>query len=148
MANVAALLKDKDSRVATVAPDASVLEAAQIMNERHIGSLVVVEGGKSKRGPVAGIITERDILTRIVAVSRDPRTTRIREVMTTPVITCDPRATLDELRAVMRSRRIRHVPVIDAGQLAGIVSIGDLNAAEAQVMSETIGYLEQYVYMG
>jgi CBS domain-containing protein len=130
--------------VATIAPDATVLDAAKAMNHRKIGSLVVTDDG----GRVRGIITERDILTRVVAAARDPRATRVSDVMTTPVITCAPGDPLDGLKRLIRERRIRHVPVVNGDRLCGMVSLGDLNAAEVESMSQTIVVLEEYIQRG
>lgn len=141
MSTVANLLKSKGRQVVTVEPEATVLQAARLMNVHHIGSLVVVEGGR----PV-GIFTERDVLTRVVAAEKSPGTTRVREVMTDRVLTCTPETGLDAVRHTIRSERVRHVPVVEDGKLCGMVSIGDLNTAEVKVLCETISYLEQYTY--
>jgi CBS domain-containing protein len=140
MYGVFELLRSKGAAVHTIEPDRTVLDAAREMNQRRIGSLVVVNEGR-----VVGIITERDILTRIVAAERAPASTRVADAMTSHVLTCGPSTSLDELRALMRQRRIRHVPVIEDDRLLGMVSIGDLNVAEAQGLSQTISYLEAYI---
>ena len=140
MHSVAELLKSKGGAVHTIAPDRTVLEAAREMNQHRIGSLVVVNEGR-----VVGIVTERDILTRVVAAEKTPSTTNVSDVMTAQVLVCEPSTGLDELRALMRQRRIRHVPVVADGRLAGMVSIGDLNTAEAQNLTQTISYLEAYI---
>jgi CBS domain-containing protein len=139
MPTVADLLKQKGSQVFTIDAESTVLEAAQQMNQRRVGSLVVTRSGR-----VAGIFTERDILTRIVAGQRDPRTTRVRDAMTSDPIVASPSTNLDQLRAVMREKRIRHIPVIHDEELCGMVSIGDLNQIEVRVLAETIQYMEQY----
>lgn len=140
---VSELLRHKGTDVAVIGPDASALDAARAMNARRIGSLVVVEQGR-----VVGIVTERDMLTRLVAAERPPQQTPVHAIMSTPVITCRPETPLDDLRALMRQRRIRHCPVVSGGFLVGIVSLGDLNLAHAQTLSETIGYLEAYIASG
>jgi CBS domain-containing protein len=154
---VADILRAKASEgrgeVATIGPDATVLDAARIMNQRRIGSLVVTEDGSAHpvpggNGAVIGMITERDLLTRVVAAELDPSSTPVGRVMTSPVISCTMRTLSDELRAVMRERHIRHVPVVDETGLRGMVSIGDLNNADAGMMEETIRYLETYMYRG
>ncbi len=142
MSCVSDILRQKDATVRTISPEASVLEAAREMNLRKIGSLVVCEKG----GGVVGILTERDILTRIVAEERSPSATRVSEVMTPRVITCTPKTPVEDLRALMRKERIRHVPVVDDGRLCAMISIGDLNTVEVKVMHETIRYFEQYIY--
>ncbi len=128
--------------VITVRPDATVFDAASRMNEHQIGSLVVT----GRDGGVLGIVTERDVLKRVVAAARDPRETSVASVMTSEVVVCDPETRVEELRAIMRARRIRHVPVVSReGTLLGMVSIGDLNAHETQEMEQTIHYLERYM---
>ncbi|MBX3363410.1 MAG: CBS domain-containing protein [Phycisphaeraceae bacterium] len=134
------LIARKGEKVYTITPHASVLDAASLMNVHHIGSLVVVDEGE-----VVGIITERDVMTRVVARQRDAAHTSVGEVMTERVVVCASSTTIDELRQVMRERRIRHVPVVDAGELRGMVSIGDVNFAEQEVLTETIRDLEAYI---
>lgn len=145
MTTVADVLARKGGGVATVHPDTRVLEATRVMNDRRIGSVVVVDAF----GGVAGILTERDLLTRVLAVERDPRTTQVSEVMTTEVIAATPATLLQELRVTMMERRIRHVPVLDAGQrLIGLISIGDLNAHRAEELTATVETLEMYISRG
>jgi CBS domain-containing protein len=134
------ILSRKGTQVVRIGCEATVLDAARIMNEHRIGGLVVTEGEK-----VVGIFTERDILCRVVAVKRDPDKTVVREVMTQPVAVCSPETKRAECRAVMREKRIRHLPVVKDEQLVGIVSIGDiLEDAEAE-QKETIRYLYEYM---
>jgi CBS domain-containing protein len=141
MATAGDLVSVKGGSVATLPGDATVLQAAQVMNERHIGSIVVMEGDR-----LSGIFTERDILRRIVAAKRDPARTPISEVMTYPVACATRQTTLNELRQVMRDKRIRHVPLVDdRDRVIGMISIGDLNKAEHQVQEQTILYLAQYM---
>lgn len=143
MSSVANLLRSKGRQVVTIDPDATVVQAARLMNAHRIGSVVVVSDGR----PV-GIFTERDVLTRVVAAERNAATTRVRETMTERVLTCTPETSLEAVRHTMRSERVRHLPVIEDGKLCGMVSIGDLNTAEVKVLCETISYLEQYTYRG
>jgi CBS domain-containing protein len=128
--------------VATVSPDKTVLEAAKLMNEHRIGATPVL----GPDGRIVGMFTERDILTKVVARELAPGEVLVRDVMSSPVIAAGPDATLDELRHVMTTQRIRHIPVVEDGRLLGIISIGDLNVAQVEVMTETITYLEQYMY--
>lgn len=127
--------------VFTISKNASALEAARSMNEHHIGALVVTDDD----GTVAGMFTERDLLTRIVAAQRSPDKTRVADVMTTNVVVCAPDTRCDDLRHIMREKRIRHIPVTQGRKLVGMVSIGDLNTAEVKVLADTITYLEQFV---
>jgi CBS domain-containing protein len=93
-----------------------------------------------------GIITERDILRRVVAAERNPSLTPIRDVMTAPVACCKPETTLLECRSVMTDKRIRHLPVVDEHGLRGIVTIGDLMAQEVGEHQATVEYLSSYIF--
>ena len=155
MHTVRELLKARGSQgVAKVVPDTTVLKAATKMNEHRIGSLMVMvpvlvdSDRQAQIVDLVGIVTERDILTRVVATQRDPATTTVGEIMTRRVLTCTPDTPVDEARRVMREERIRHLPVIDETELVGMLSIGDLNLAERATLSETIRYLEAYIAQG
>jgi len=142
MATVKDILRIKGSHVLSIGPEASVLDAALLMNEHKIGSLLVMSGGQ-----LIGIITERDILHRVVVTRRDPGVTQVLDVMTTEVICCQPHTALEEARGVLKNPRIRHLPVVDESkQLCGLISIGDLNAHEAHDHEYTIHVLHEYIY--
>ena len=142
MATVKDLLAVKGSHVLSIGPEASVLDAALLMNDHKVGSLVVMSGGQ-----VIGIITERDVMQRLVVTRRDPADTPVQDVMTTEVVCCQPDTTLEEARGVLKNRRIRHLPVVDERkQLCGLISIGDLNAHEAHDHEWTIHILQEYIY--
>jgi len=140
MANAEQFLSSKGSDVVTLPTDATALDAARQMTELHVGSVLVTEGER-----IIGIFTERDVLRRIVAAERDPASTPLSEVMSSPVLCAGPKTLLDELRTVMRERRIRHVPVVDGDRPLGLISLGDLNRVERQVQERTIEYFAQYV---
>lgn len=142
MSTTRQLIDSKTDSLATLPPEATVLEAAKLMNARHIGSVLIVQGNA-----LVGIFTERDVMRRVVAEHREPDSTPLAEVMTTPVACASPTTTLDELRTVMHDKRIRHVPVVDddTQSVLGMVSIGDLNRVRIDVQIETIRYLEQYI---
>ena len=142
MATVSDILAVKGSHVLSIEPGSTVLDAANRMNERKIGSLVVMDDGR-----LIGIITERDMLQRVLVTRRDPAAITVGEVMTTEVLCCQPHTTLEEARGVMKNRRVRHLPVLDDGErLLGMISIGDLNAHEAHDHEQTIHVLETYIY--
>jgi CBS domain-containing protein len=142
MATVNDALARKGSRLVTIGRDASALEAAQLMNQHRIGCLVVLDDGR-----VSGVLSERDVLSRIVAEGRDPAQTRVHEVMTREVVCCERNTDLEEARSVFKNRRIRHLPVVDESQkLVGLVSIGDLNAYHADVQERTIHLMHEYIY--
>lgn len=142
MATVSDILSVKGPSVLFTHPTSSVLEAAMLMNERRVGSLIVADDDR-----LVGIITERDILTRVVAERRDPMHTSVGEVMTTQVACCRPQTPVEEARSVMKHRRIRHLPVVDDElHLHGLISIGDLNAHEVSEREVTIHFLHEYLY--
>jgi CBS domain-containing protein len=142
MVLVQELLDRKGAHILTINPAASVVQAAMLMNEHRVGSVVVVEDGR-----VVGMFTERDVLLRVVAGRRDPEATPVGEVMTAPVVCCSPETSVDEARGVMRDRRIRHLPVADAdGQLLGLISIGDLNAQLQAAQEQTVFLLTEYIH--
>lgn len=143
MGTVQDILTRKPQTLHTVETTDSVLHAAQVMNDHKIGSVIVLHAGR-----MAGILTERDILTRVVARQADPATTRATDVMTREVLTCRPGTRLNEARLVMRERRIRHLPVLDADRVVGMISLGDLNNAEHEVLVETIQTMEMYIAGG
>lgn len=140
MGTVQKIIDKKGGEVFSIGCDANVLDAAKTMNERRIGALVVVRDEK-----VVGIFTERDILNRVVAEQRDPATTVVEQVMTAPVACCSPETPRAECRAVMRNRRIRHLPVVENERLVGIVSIGDIVEDEGAAQQETIQHLYEYM---
>jgi CBS domain-containing protein len=120
--NVETILRSKGREVATIRPHETVGAAVNELVSRNIGALVVSENGES----VDGIISERDIVHALAARGTDLMSLKVGEVMTKPVVTCDPTDSVDRLMAEMTNRRIRHFPVVRDGRLCGIVSIGDV----------------------
>ena len=119
---VASLLKEKGtSKVTSVAPTATVAEAAATMNGEKIGAVIVLD-----RQKLVGIFTERDVLVRVVGDARDPMTTKVSEVMTAAVHSVGPATSIDEALQVMSERRFRHIPVQENGQVLGLISMGDV----------------------
>jgi CBS domain-containing protein len=142
MPSIGNILSNKSPVVHTISPTATVLAAVQKMNEHGIGALVVMDGER-----VVGMFSERDVLRRVVPDERSPNEIRVGEVMTTEVVCCAPKEELDDLRTVMKNRRIRHVPVCDDdGGLLGLVSMGDVNAYDASNQEATIHFLSDYIY--
>lgn len=142
MSDVLAVLGRKGSAVLTIAPSASVLEAAQLMNQHKVGAVVVVEQER-----VRGIFTERDVLRRVVAECADPSDMPVAEAMTSEVVTCRHETPLDQARNLFMQRRIRHLPVLDDEEnLVGLISIGDLNAWDLSGQECKIAALEEYLY--
>lgn len=120
--SIAELLVKKDSRqILSVGPETSVYEAVEQMERAEVGALMVLAGGR-----LVGVISERDYARRVVLVGRSSRETRVADVMSSPAIFVGPSATVRESLRLMTECRIRHLPVVDEGQLCGMVSIGDL----------------------
>ncbi len=142
MATVQDILNIKGTKVYYVGADESVLEATRLMNEVGIGALVVTDDDR-----VVGMFTERDVLRRVVGEERDPCRCPVAEVMTDRVACCHPETTIGEARSVMKHHRIRHLPVVNHdGQLQGLISIGDLNAYDADGREFQIFLLQEYLY--
>lgn len=115
------ILDDKQRPVLYVGPEATAHDAVAKMCEHHIGALLVEENEE----PI-GIISERDIMTRLVLGHRDPTQTTVREIMTKDVLCIDPEYEPEEVMALMTEKRIRHLPVVENGKVIGVISIGDL----------------------
>jgi CBS domain-containing protein len=141
MATVHDILERKGHDVVAIDAADTVLSAARRMNERGIGGVVVMDGGT-----MVGIFTERDVLRRVVADRKDPASTPVRDVMTTPVLRCRTDARLEECRALMTERRIRHLPVADGDELHGIITTGDILAHQVREQQDTIEFLNSYVF--
>jgi CBS domain-containing protein len=142
MPTVRDVLDNKGHALQSISGDATVLEATRKMNQMMIGALVVKEEGR-----IAGIFTERDVLTRVIGEELSPAAVRVHDVMTRDVICCSPDDDLDEVSAIMRVHRIRHVPVCCAdGKVEGIISIGDVNAHHASKAQQEIHFLNDYIY--
>ncbi len=140
MNQISHVLAKKGSRIETIEPKASVLDAVQRMNDRRIGSLIVCD----HEVPV-GIFTERDVLMRVVAVFADPRTTLVEVVMTRDLVTIAPDTSIAEAMALITHRRCRHLPVVEGGRLIGLVSSGDLTAWLVRDQQQTIYDLHDYI---
>jgi CBS domain-containing protein len=110
------------------------------MVEAGVGSLLVTDGDE-----ISGIFTERDYLRRMTLEGRDDKDTAVREVMTAPLIVVTPETEIEECMAVMTDRRIRHLPVVEAGEIVGILSIGDVVKFKSKQQSFEIQYLTDYI---
>ena len=141
MKTVRQLLQAKGSAVYSVSPDARVFEALKLMAEKEVGALVVLE-----RGKLAGILSERDYARKVILHGKSSHDIPVREIMTEDVVTVQPGQTVDQCMALMTSRRIRHLPVVEEGKLAGVVSIGDLVKEVIAEQEQTIRQLETYIH--
>ena len=134
------LLDSKGREIISIVQDASVFDAIKLMAERSIGSLLVMDGDELK-----GIVTERDYARKVIIKGRASDTTPVADIMTTNLITASPEQTVNECMTLMSGKRIRHLPVIADGKVAGIISIGDLVQAIISDQQEEIEQLEQYI---
>ena len=132
--------KSEDATVHSIAPTATVLEALQSMSEKHIGALLVMEDNH-----IVGILTERDYARKIALLGRSSLTTRVSEVMTKAVMYVDPSQTSEECMALMTQNRLRHLPVVENGELLGLISIGDLVKDIISQQQFIIEQLEHYI---
>ncbi|HSI56282.1 MAG TPA: CBS domain-containing protein [Ideonella sp.] len=141
MKTAAQILKSKpEQTVHTMAPAASVYEAVSLMADKNVGALVVVEAGK-----VVGIVSERDYARKIVLLARSSKDTLVSDIMSSPVMYVQPDQTSDECMALMTENRLRHLPVLEDGQLIGLISIGDLVKATISEQQFIIEQLEHYI---
>ncbi|MEQ1776764.1 MAG: CBS domain-containing protein [Burkholderiales bacterium] len=127
--------------VHAVSPQTSVLNAIRLMADKGIGALVVLDGAR-----LAGMISERDYARKIILQGRSSHATAVHEIMTTKVLTVTPEQTVEDCMALMTDKRIRHLPVVDAGKLVGVLSIGDLVKEVIADREETIKQLESYIH--
>jgi CBS domain-containing protein len=141
MNTVAQILGSKPDRaVYSMEPTASAHDAVRLMVDKNIGALVVVE-----RGRVVGIVSERDYARRLVLMARSPKDTPLRDIMSSPVMYVHLHHTADQCMALMTENRLRHLPVMDGGQLIGLISIGDLVKATISEQQFIIEQLEHYI---
>ena len=134
------LLDRKGHSVHAVAPGASVIDAIRSMADNHVGALLVLDNGQ-----LTGIVSERDYARKVILHGRASASTAVREIMSTPVITATPADTVDHAMRIMTDRRIRHLPVLQGGQVVGVVSIGDLVRSVIDAQRSTIEALQTYI---
>lgn len=138
---VAQILKTKGSAVATVQPDLTIAEVARTLSKRRIGAVLVLAPDRS----VAGILSERDIIHGLAEHGARLLDMRATEFMTKNVVCCSPESTVEEIMREMTNRRIRHLPVMNAGELVGIVSIGDVVKNRLEELSAESDMLRNYI---
>jgi CBS domain-containing protein len=143
MRTVRQLLDDKGRRVVAVAPEEPVLEAIQLMADHHIGAVLVMRGTE-----LAGILSERDYARKVILKGRSSAETSAWEIMSSPVVTVGPNDTVNTCMRLMTERRIRHLPVVEEGQVSGVLSIGDLVKAVIEEQQQEIAQLQQYITAG
>jgi CBS domain-containing protein len=141
MKTVQDVLKGKGAAVLTIRPDATVYDAVASMAEHDVGALVVL----GDDGKLAGLISERDYARKIILAGRASRQTRVEDIMTREVMCVAPGQRIDSCMALMTRKHVRHLPVLENDQLAGIISIGDVVKAIIEDQQFTIEQLEHYI---
>lgn len=138
---VSCILNAKGHEVATIGPDASIAAAADRLAQHNVGALVVSSDGRT----VQGIVSERDLVRRLAGLGEACLEGSVSELMSREVMTCTPESTCDELMKWMTQGRFRHMPVLVDGELAGIISIGDVVKSRLDELEVQAEALEQYV---
>jgi CBS domain-containing protein len=141
MKSVRQLLQAKGREVHSITPEARVFDALKLMADKDVGALVVQEGGK-----LAGILSERDYARKVILLGKSSHDIMVRDIMTAKVITVGPDQTVEDCMALMTGKRIRHLPVVEGGRLAGLLSIGDLVKEVIAEQEQTIRQLESYIH--
>jgi CBS domain-containing protein len=137
---VAHLLASKGSDVWSIEPSASVYEALELMADKNIGALLVVDDGQ-----LAGILSERDYARKVILLARGSRETRVAEIMTPEPITVEGTTSITECMQLMTDNRFRHLPVVEDTSIIGIVSIGDVVRGVIEAQQFMIEQLESYI---
>ena len=140
MKTAADILATKEARILSIDADESILEAARQMIDANVGAMLV-----SVDGRIAGIVTERDYLRRVLLEGIGDRESPVREIMTSPLIVVSPDTTVDECMSLMTEQRLRHLPVVEGGEVIGMVSIGDVVKFTSTLQTVQIQYLTDYI---
>ena len=140
---ISALLHHKGSALWSIAPEATVFEAIQLMADKNIGSLLVMSGDR-----LVGMFTERDYTRKIALQGKTSKATRVAEILTSDIISVTPEQTVEECMRLMTENRVRHLPVLEKGKVRGLVSIGDLVNWTISAQDAAIAQMEQYIAGG
>jgi CBS domain-containing protein len=140
---IRAILNRKSEEVFSIPPDAMVFEAIQMMDEKNVGALLVMEGHR-----LMGIISERDYTRKVFLRGKRSRETKVAEVMSTNLTVTHPREPIEKCLRLMTDKRVRHLPVLDGDKVVGVISIGDLVKWTLSCQSAAIAHLESYIHGG
>ena len=139
-AAISDILSHKGSSVWSISPEATVLEAVQMMADKNVGALLVTDNGR-----LVGIVSERDYTRKVVIKGKSSKTTAVKEILSSQVIHVTPEHTVQECLRLMTDHHFRHLPVLEGDQIAGIVSIGDLVNWIISAQTSTISQLQTYI---
>ncbi len=140
MRTVRQLLESKSPETFSISPDAPVIDAIRLMAEKRVGAVLVMQAGT-----LAGILSERDYARKIVLEGRSSKTTPVRDIMTSQVITVSPDDNAQLCMQTVTRNRIRHLPVVENGEVLGVISIGDLLAAVIEQQQQDLDQLQRYI---
>jgi CBS domain-containing protein len=140
MTNVKQILHNKGTGVWSVSPDAMIFEALEIMAEKGVGALLVMEEEK-----LVGIISERDYARKVILVGKSSKETPVREIMTSKLIVVTQNENVENCMAIMTNKRIRHLPVVEGDKLLGVISIGDVVKSIISEQGLLIDHLTSYI---
>jgi CBS domain-containing protein len=140
---ISAILGQKGGEIYSIAPDATVFEAIQMMDEKNVGALLVTRDRE-----LFGIISERDYTRKVFLRGKRSRETRVNEIMSENLTITAPNEPVENCLRMMTERHIRHLPVVEEGKLIGVISIGDLVKHVISCQSATIAHLENYIHGG
>jgi CBS domain-containing protein len=143
MISVGKLLEEKGGELWHVSPEDSVFDAITCMEDKHVGALVVIHNDK-----LVGIISERDYARKVILKSRTSKDTQVKEIMTREVIYTFPEQPVSECLVIINEKRIRHLPVLDKGELVGMISVGDVVKEIIKEQKYTIEQLENQLSWG
>ncbi len=140
MIRISQILKDKGDRVVTIAPDATIAEAVDVLQRERIGAIVVQE-----KEELVGILSERDVAHGLAEHGAEVLAKRVADLMTREVVTCTPESRVQEIMKEMTVRRFRHLPVIKDGALVGVISIGDVVKNRLEELETETTMLQEYI---
>jgi CBS domain-containing protein len=138
--SVGAILAHKGAAVWSIAPNATVFDAIELMADKNVGALPVVENGR-----LVGIISERDYTRKVILKGKSSKETPVRDIMTLELVTAHPGDSVSECMHVMTEKRVRHLPVLEGAKMVGLISIGDLVRRIISAQTATIDNLEKYI---
>jgi len=140
---ISSLLHHKGATVWSISPEATVFDAIKLMAEKNVGALLVISSRK-----LVGVFTERDYARKIALQGKSSKETRVREILSSKFVTVAPDDSIEECMRLMTENRVRHLPVLNGEEIAGIISIGDLVNWIISAQDATIAQMEQYIAGG